>query len=213
VRNGSEGITDIKFALRPPANLREQAVSQAPFPIDLFHMLQITWTTLCSAYDIELDLPDTQVLLNEADLNDPVYASETLLVNMLSEIIDNVDRFSPWFSQPARSFGLILGHRHPESPAKWVLTKDAIKRWEEYLRALATAIEKNAGLFLAVNLLGELPAADAQDDPRIMATCFCDPPNVIMVNRSLLDSEKIVCEVCRHPFRALRGSGDELTLH
>ena len=176
-------------------------------------MLQITWTTLCSAYDIQLDLPDTQVLLHGADMDDPVYASETVLVNMLSEIIDNIDRFSPWFSQPAKAFGLVLSRRSARAAPKWVLSRDAVNRWEEYLRELATAIEKNAGLFLAVNLLGELPAADAEDDPRIMAICFCEPPNVIMVNRSLLEGEKIVCEVCRHPFRPFGISGDDSTLH
>lgn len=176
-------------------------------------MLEITWKTLSGAYDIDLEQPDTQVLLHGADMDDPVYASETVLVNMLSEIIDNVDRFSPWFSQPAKAFGLVLSHRSKGSSPKWVLTKDAVKRWEEYLRALATAIEKNAGLFLAVNLLGELPSANAEDDPRIMAVCFCDPPNVIMVNRSLLKGEKIVCESCCHPFRSFGMSGDDPTLH
>jgi hypothetical protein len=177
--------------------------------VDLLHMFQITWKTLCSAYDIQMDIPDTQLLLRGADMDDPMYASETVLVNMLSEIIDNVDRFSPWFSQPARAFGLTLSRGNTDALPRWVLTRDAVMRWEEYLRALATAIEKNAGLFLAVNLLGELPAPNAEDDPRVMAVCFCDPPNVIMVNRSLLEGEKIVCEACCRPFRPFRRSADD----
>lgn len=172
-------------------------------------MLQITWKAICNAYDIQLDIPDTQALLQGADMDDPVYASEAVLVNMLSEIIDNVDRFSPWFSQPAKSFGLTLSRTDADTLPKWVLSREAVRRWEEYLRALATAIEKNAGLFLAVNLLGELPAPDPEDDPRIMAVCFCDPPNVIMVNRSLLEGEKIICEACRRPFRPFRRSSDD----
>lgn len=210
---GSGGITDIKLTLRPPPNLRGMPVSQAPLPVDLLHMLEITWKILCGAHDTDLDLPDTQVMLNGANMDDPMYAAETVLVNMLSEIIDNVDRFSPWYSQPAKAFGLVKSRRNSGTTGAWVLTREAIKRWEEYLRALATAIEKNAGLFLAVNLLGELPAADAQNDPRIMAMCYCSPPNVIMVNRSLLDGEKIVCESCYHPFRAVGGFGDDATVH
>jgi hypothetical protein len=172
-------------------------------------MMQVTWQELIETFNVDGEFPDLQTLLRGADMAEPLYAAETVFVNMLSEIIDSVQRFSPWFNQPAKAFGLVLNRRRSAGSPKWVLTREAVRHWAAHLRGLSAAIEKNAGLILAVNLLGEMPKTDEAVDPRIMASCACDPPHIIMAHQSLLAGEKIACEVCRHPFRSFNASADD----
>ena len=71
----------------------------------------MAWRDLVAYFDLDGEFPDLQTLLRGADMTDPLYAAETVFVNMLSEIIDSVQRFSPWFNQPAQAFGLVLNRR------------------------------------------------------------------------------------------------------
>ena len=77
-------------------------------PIELLdRTLEQSWETLCATYDVDTDLPNAQNLFTRAALKTPPKAAETVLVNMLMEVIENVGRFSPWYKQPARAFGLV----------------------------------------------------------------------------------------------------------
>ena len=166
--------------------------------IDLLDALQHAWLSICRAYDVIPDLPDLPSLFDGADLNVHDHAAETIVANMLLDVVDAVGRYSPAYAQPC---GLILAHDPVTDRGYWTLSSETKLRWRDLFPPLATAIERNVGLILAVDLIEDFSEAAAQD--RVLACCLCLPARIILVKRAVLDQCEIICEACQHPFRPI----------
>ena len=175
-------------------------------PVDLLDTLHETWQAVCCAYDVTAPLPDMAALFEGADLSVPAQAAETVLANMLTEAMECVSRFSPWYRQPVWVFGLALVHETPEASPHWSLTPRALQDWQRVLRVLAVAIERNIGLILSADVVASLDMlAVPEDDPCVTAACQCTPPRMILVNRSVLQKAEIRCDTCQEQFREVEG--------
>ena len=169
-------------------------------PIELLdNCLEQSWATLCAAYEVECALPNTQNLFSNAAIKTPPKAAETVLVNMLTEVIENVGRFSPWYKQPARSFGLVSLRDPVTGQSRWLLAPEALQRWHDLLQNLTQAIQRNNGLIQATLLIENL-VEDELDDPQVLALCACHPPKRIQINLSILDKTAIICDECQQTF-------------
>ena len=155
------------------------------------------WQGICDAYDVAADLPDTQTLFEGADLTAPEEAAETVLANMLLEVMYSISRFSPWYQKP---LGLRRIHDEATDRSRWALSPKTYQQWQELLKHLSIAIKSNIGVILAADLLDGLEEGALPAD-RVMATCLCVPPRLIRIKRAVLMNAGIVCDTCRQPFR------------
>ncbi len=183
----------------------EDTARAQPDTIDLIEALQQAWQSICTAYDVKADLPEAQCLFEGVDLRMPRQAAESIVANMLLGAMEEVGRFSPAYKKP---IGLIHVRDRAANRSGWLLSPETRKRWQEVLRPLAVAVEKNRGLLLAADVLGELIKGGPCDESRVMACCQCVPPRVILVNRAVLGNANIVCETCQQPFHLVEPSGD-----
>jgi len=165
--------------------------------IDLLDALQGAWRVICRAYEVTSDLPDLPALFDGVDLNAPARAAETIVANMLLEVVEAVGRYSPAYAQPC---GLILAHDPVTDRGYWTLSPETRQRWSALLAPLAGAIERNVGLILAADLIENLGEAAGE---RVLACCLCMPARIILVNRAVLDNSEIVCDACQHPFHPI----------
>lgn len=169
-------------------------------PIDLLDStLEQAWEILCAAFDVSTDLPNTQTLFENAMVNTPPKAAETVLVNMITEIIENLGRFSPWYKQPARAFGLASFRDPVTRQSTWLLAPEALQRWQPILKDLRQVIKLNNGLIQATLLVENLSYKEPTD-PQVLAQCNCFPPKRIQINISILDKTNIICDECQHSF-------------
>ena len=168
--------------------------------VDLFDTLQHAWHSLCITHDVTADLPTVNVLFENANVSTPDQAAQNVLVNMLSEIMEGVGRFSPWYKQPASAFGVTrhrtMALRRPE----WVLTPDAREIYAALLTRLATAIERNIGVILATQFVDDLDRQPPVDGLALPAFCGCTPPRTIMVHYTVIAHAEIICNACEQPF-------------
>ena len=168
---------------------------------ELDETLEHTWRVLCEYYDISGELPGVQCLFKGADISVPVQAAETVVANMITDIVGNIGRFSPWYTKPARAFGLSAIRDLKTNCLRWVLAPEAIQKWEEELiKPLAGLIHQNNGLIHAMLYVESLMGDESQQNECVTASCSCLPPNTIRVNKSVLDRMEIYCNVCKLPF-------------
>jgi serine/threonine protein kinase len=154
--------------------------------------------TLTSRYRAQRrSLPDSQTLFEGADLTAPEEAAETVLANMLLEVMYSVSRFSPWYKKP---LGLRRIYDEATDRSRWALSPKTCQQWQELLKPLSIAIKSNVSVMLAADLLESMEGGTLPAD-RVMATCLCVPPRLIRVNRAVLMNAGIVCDTCRQPFR------------
>jgi hypothetical protein len=177
-----------------------------PGTVDLLEALQQAWRSICAAYDVNADLPDTQCLFEGVDLRLPKQAAEAIVANMLLEAMEEVGRFSPTYKQP---IGLIHVRDCAANRSCWLLSPETRERWQNVLHPLALALERNRGLLLAADVLGELVKSNPCDESRAMACCLCVPPRVILINRAVLGNANIVCETCQQPFHLIDAPEEE----
>jgi len=161
----------------------------------LWETIERAWTAICRAYDVTACLPDMQTLFSQVNLSSPNQAAEAVLVVMLQEVVESIGRFSPWYKQPARAFGLTSTRDTKTNRIKWMLAPEAVQRWRGVLVPLADAIRKYSGLIRAMVLVDDL-MADIDSDPCITARCGCTPPNTIQLRKSILEKTEIVCDKC-----------------
>jgi hypothetical protein len=171
-----------------------------PDTIDLLEALQQAWRSICVAYDVNADLPETSCLFEGADLRLPKSAAESIVANMLLNVMEEVGRFSPAYKKP---IGLIHVRDRAANRSSWLLSPEMRERWRNVLHPLALAIEKNRGLLLAADVLGDLTKSGPCDESRVMACCLCVPPRVILINRAVLGNANIICETCQQPFHLI----------
>ena len=170
-------------------------------PVELLNQaLELTWHNLCCTYDASGKLPDTRSLFTNADLRQPRQAAQTVLANMLMEVMENVGRFSAWYTRPARAFGLISLHDPLSGQNRWMLAPEAVLQWQDLLQQLERAIDLNYSLIQAMLYVEDLLEQASPGDEWIIARCGCDPPRTIQVTRSVLDKAEILCHACLQPF-------------
>ena len=161
--------------------------------------IEHAWTEICHAFDASTSLPDMQTLFEDVDLTRPNEAAEQVLLVMLQEVIESIGRFSPWYKQPARAFGLTSVRDVKTNRFKWILAPEAVHRWQESLSPLSYAIRRYSGLIKAMVLVDDL-MADMDINPCVRASCGCIPPNTIQIRKSILEKSEILCERCMQPF-------------
>lgn len=167
---------------------------------DLFDNLQSIWHTLCEHHDVTGELPSIGTLFTDTDPSLPAAAAQVVLVNMLSEIIEGVSRFSPWYKRPASAFGIAPERHQPGDRPRWVLTAAALRRYSPLLAQLTAAIEDNLGVILATRFVDDLEHVPEESNPCRMATCRCTPPRTILVHDVVFANAEIICDACQQPF-------------
>ena len=170
-------------------------------PVEIFEgLLKCAWDTLCETYDAYGGLPEMKTLFEGADLSTPKQSAETVIVNMLMEISESISRFSPWYTKPARSFGITSFRDAHTNQTRWSLAPEAIQKWQSIIQPLAVSIRKNSGLIQALVLVDGLMDKAINDDLPIIAHCGCLPPRAIQIKKTILDQANIICESCMQPF-------------
>jgi hypothetical protein len=188
----------------PPEPMSELPPAQSGARVlDLPETLEHTWQQLCRAYDATTDMPAMQTLFEGADLANPRQTAESVVANMLVEIIEAIGRFSSWYKQPATAFGLILGRDPVTNNLVWSLSPDGTTRWEALLSELTLAIRQNTSVIQAADLVEVLVNGNPRDPSYMMAACACVPPRVVLSRRGILFSLEIVCDACRQPFHPI----------
>jgi hypothetical protein len=170
-------------------------------PVEMLNeCLERAWNKICDAYDASASLPEIHCLFEQADLSKPVQAAETVLVNMLLEVMEYICRFSPWYTKPARAFGLYSVRDSTANRIRWMLAPEAAQKWACILQPLQQAIEKYNGLIQAFRLVDDLMARTTPEDPIVTASCSCIPPRAIQIRYSVLIKAEIICDRCRQPY-------------
>jgi hypothetical protein len=170
-------------------------------PIDVLDStLGSAWDVLCECYDLDLALPGTQTLFTGAAINTPPKAAESVLINMLIEIIENIGRYSSWYKQSARAFGLISLIDPVTGQSRWLLAPEALQKWQTELKNLTHAIQLNNGLIQATLLIENYPEED-EEAAQVIALCECFPPKRIQIDSSILDKTAIICDECQQVFQ------------
>lgn len=167
---------------------------------ELDDSLEHTWQTLCDYFDVGGELPEILCLFNGVNVTMPQQAAEIVVANMLTDMIGNIGRFSPWYIKPARAFGLNAIRDMQTNCIRWLLAPEAIQKWEDVIGVLAELIQRNSGLIQAMLYVEKL-MGDAQDeDECVTARCRCLPPHTIRVNKIVLEKMEVYCNVCKYPF-------------
>lgn len=162
--------------------------------------LEKTWHALCNHFDVIAKMPASQILFCKVDASMPHQAAERVFVNMITESIEHVGRFSPWYTQPARKFGIISICDEQTNCRKWILAPESLRQWKDELKNLRLAIEKNSGLIQASLLLDQLSMKELSKGSQITAKCECCPPKLIQIKKEILDQSAITCDACQCSF-------------
>ena len=192
---------------------RDNGESSSPMPegnptafsVDLVEALEQVWQTICDTYDVVADLPDMRTLFEGADVSAPVEAAETVLANMLLEVMASISRFSPWYKKP---LGLRLIREEATNQCRWALSPRLYQQWQGILKPLSISIGRNIGWILATDLVDDLMEKSLPSDC-VLATCLCLPGRIIRVKRAALIGEGIVCDTCGQPFRPIEAAGPD----
>lgn len=170
-------------------------------PVEMINeLLERAWGKISAGYDITSDMPELWELFKGTDLSNPNQAAEQVIANMLTEVIDCVCRFSPWYKLPARAFGLVSVQELATRHVRWMLAPEAVQKWDEVLIPIRSAFQKYSGLIQAILLVDSLMVDEPQEDPCVAAFCRCMPPRKIEIYRSILQQAEIVCDQCKHTF-------------
>jgi len=170
-------------------------------PVQMLNdVLEQIWHTLCCSYDATGNLPDTKTLFERADLKKPFQTAKMVIANMLLAMMESIGRFSPWYTQPARAFGLISIRDPVNDSTRWMLAPEAVLKWGEILDHLATAIERNYSLIQAMVYVESLMEEATPGDTWVIARCCCQPPRTIQITTSVLEKAEILCDACMKPF-------------
>lgn len=167
---------------------------------ELDETLEHTWRVLYDYYDTGGELPGIQSLFNGADITMPEQAAEIVIANMLTDIVECISRFSPWYTKPARAYGLRAIRDLKTNCIRWVLAPEAIQKWGELIKPLAASIRQNSGLIQAMLYVENLMGGAPHQNECVTARCRCLPPHTINVNKSVLNKMEIYCNVCKQPF-------------
>ena len=181
--------------------INENSQQKTLDPVEmLVDCLERAWKKICDTYDASASLPDMRSLFEHADTSQPEQAAETVLINMLLEVMECICRFSPWYTKPPRAFGLTQVRDLLNNCSRWMLAPEAAQKWDEIIQPLCETIERYRGLIQAVLLVDDLMARTTPDDPIVTACCSCIPPRAIQLRRSVKIKAEIVCDKCHQPY-------------
>lgn len=176
-------------------------------PIEqLQNILMIGWDEMCTLYDARACLPDLRTIFDQVDLKDPCIAAEQIVVNLLLEVMEEVSRFSPWYKKLPRAYGLTSIRDSQKDRMRWVLAPEGYQQWELFINKLEWLILNYRGIYQALLLVEGLMSRSTPTDPQIVASCQCDPPKLIHLRRSVLETGEVVCDHCRSPYRVVKES-------
>ena len=163
--------------------------------------IETGWYEICQHYDVSAPNPPLEQLFREADLNTSSEAAEVVVVNMLLDVIEQVDRFSTWYTRSAQDFGLTSIWNCETKCHQWILTMEAYIQWIDVIQGIRQAVEANLGVLQGIVLVDHLMNHRKSDpSPCIIAHCNCSPPRFIKINTSALEKAKIICDACLEPF-------------
>ena len=168
-------------------------------------LLTYAWKTISREHDVLDELPDIQFLLRGTELFDPAMAAETIVMNMLTEVTQMVDRFSPWYTRPARSFGLISYRDIITHNIVWKLAPEALDRWKQIIDSLIAEITRKGSLIEMFKQIDTLVTEDQYEGDSVLAICECNPPKELLVKQSFLRGSGIQCNECLQTFLPLAG--------
>lgn len=157
------------------------------------------WQNITTTYDVHAPCPSVEALFRNVNICSPSEAAEDVVTNMLLEVIENVDRFSSWYTKPACEFGLTSVWNCQEKCHQWILTMEAYIRWISVIHNIQSAIEKNKGVLQGIMLVDEL-MNEEKEERCVVAHCGCEPPRFIKVKVSMLEKANIICDACLQPF-------------
>ncbi|MEJ2747008.1 MAG: hypothetical protein P8183_03700 [Anaerolineae bacterium] len=166
----------------------------------LLTTLQQVWQDVSGTYDVIASMPDPAILFDDIPLDQPREAAEIILVNMLLEAMECVDRFSPWYTQPATTFGLTTVLDEETRHVDWGLSRKGMAHWRPQLDELSVVIEKHSSLIEAMMLVDGLLTAVTNEDALILAQCHCLPCRYIRLKKSILNKTEIICDICHQAF-------------
>lgn len=168
---------------------------------DIFDLLRHTWEVLSRHYDVIDQAPGMMVMFEAVDFATTRQAAEKVVANMLIEISERVDRFSPWYCQPAGEYGLAR-YRDPASNCvQWRLSTRGKQQWQSVLEELAAGIRRDYALLLANLAVDRADQSPAGGREYTRLYCECDPPRSILVPERRLAEHEILCDHCGAPFR------------
>lgn len=170
-------------------------------PIEVMHeLLAKTWSEMSHLYEINASLPDLQLIFEQVELGDACIAAEKVLVNLLLEVMESVGRFSPFYRQPPRAFG-VTSYRNPKTQrVEWILAPEGHRRWERTLNQLEWLFTQYGGIYRAMILVDGLMVRSTPSDPQVLAYCHCVPPHTIQLKRSLVERKEVICDTCKQPY-------------
>jgi hypothetical protein len=166
----------------------------------LLDTLQQVWRSVSHSFDVLIPMPEPSILFEAVPLDRAYEAAELVVVNMLSEVIECVDRFSPWYTKPAHSFGLTTKMNAATNRVTWRLTDKGAQRWWPQIESLAAVIQKNGNLIAAMIFVDDLMTAVTNEDTLVLAQCHCLPCRYIRLKKSILSKSEIICDLCHKPF-------------
>jgi len=170
-------------------------------PVDeLNRLVEDIWLKLCKVYDVIAAVPDVQTVFNRVDLNCPEEAAQIILANMLIEIIERISRFSPWYTKPARAFGLVSFRQPVGGQSEWFLAPEASQKNRDLWLPLSQVISQNHAMIRAALLINQLMDKIPVSEPYVMISCACAPRRKIQVKESIKDSLALICDECKQPF-------------
>jgi len=158
------------------------------------------WEALCKSYTVTASQPKLHSLFNGVELDYPDQAAEAVLVNMLLEIIEAIDRFSPWYGKPARTFGLVSMRDPTSGRQRWILAPEGCHRYHRLLNPMLDAIDLTRGVLRGILLVESRMESLLDEDKQVILECECDPPHAIQVRRSIQETVEIICDDCRMPY-------------
>lgn len=166
--------------------------------------LEDVWRLLCETYDVSSSIPDMDTIMDEVDLSDPDRAAHDILVNLITEVIEQVSRFSSWYTKPSRVFGLVSVASKIHLKTKQFLAPEAVLKWTDSLDVLAEAVHMNSTV-LEASLLVDRLMGDIQKekDPHVVVSCDCFPKVKIRLKKSILVKAELTCDNCHEKFHVI----------
>jgi hypothetical protein len=158
------------------------------------------WGKVSGKFEISGDLPEEGILYENVNLEDTNLASMQILSNMLTEAIEQVSRFSYWYTKPARAFGMISTFYQNENRYKWILAPEAIVEWQPQLSYLQKMVDKNLGIIRAMMLIATISKSESQPNKKVVAACQCNPPRTVKMCSSVFQNCEIICKDCGTEF-------------
>ncbi len=158
------------------------------------------WEMVSEKFDISGDLPEDGTLYENVNLDDSSLASRQILSNMLTEAMQQVSRFSCWYTKPARAYGMISTYYPSENQTKWNLAPEAIFEWKTQLSNLQEMVDQNLGIIRAMMLIATISKSESCSQKEVVAACSCDPPRMVKMYPSVFQNCEIICKDCGTKF-------------